>query len=293
MTKRDYAVPIMGHTRLVGLFGWPVEHSVSPPMHNAALNACGLDWAYIPFAVHPGAIREALEGVRALGLRGVNATVPHKQTLLPLVDELTPAARAIQAVNTVIIDDGHITGHNTDARGFLRALADAGFDPVGKRALMLGAGGAARAAAYALSSSGAQLTILNRTAARAEALASDMRAALPGAKIGAGPLTEDEVEASSQGVDLVVNATSLGMWPHVERSPWPELPFPADALLFDMIYNPRQTRLMDTAQRAGARAIDGLRMLVHQGAEAFTLWTGVEAPVDVMLQACIDVLGGR
>lgn len=292
MPTLDYAVPIDGHTRLVGLFGWPVEHSVSPPMHNAAFRVLGLPWCYVPFAVHPDDLAAALAGARALGLRGINATVPHKQALLPLMDALTPAARAIQAVNTVLFEPGRTRGHNTDAEGFARALRDEGLALQGAHALVLGAGGAARAVCYALATAGARVTVLNRTPERATALAASISAEVDGAQLSGGPLNADALRASP-APDLVVNATNVGMWPRVDASPWPDgVPFPRQALAYDLIYNPRETRWMATARAAGARAANGLRMLVHQGAASFTVWTGIEPPTDVMLAACLQALGG-
>ncbi len=294
---------IRGSTQVVGLIGWPVEHSVSPPMHNAAFAELGLDWCYVPLPVHPDRVPEALLGAVALGLRGFNATVPHKEALVPLVDTLTDAARAIGAVNTVLLKDGKAVGHNTDAGGFLRALNDAGFDPQGCSALVLGAGGAARAVVYALATSHARVTILNRTPTKAIALAAEFSPVNPRARLQGGPLDESPIQQASLGVNLVVNTTPLGMWTrssriadaeHDEISPWPEtVPFPREALLMDLIYNPRETPLMRQALQAGARACDGLSMLVHQGAEAFTLWTGQDAPVDVMMAACVAILGGE
>jgi shikimate dehydrogenase len=294
---------IRGSTQIVGLIGWPVEHSVSPPMHNAAFAELGLDWCYVPLPVHPDRVPEALAGAAALGLRGFNATVPHKETLVPLVNTLTDAARAIGAVNTVRFDEGRAMGHNTDAGGFLRALNDAGFAPQGCSALVLGAGGAARAIVYALAASHARVTILNRTPAKATALATEFSPISHRARLQGGPLDEMHIYQDSLGVDLVVNTTPLGMWTrssgaadaeHDETSPWPEaVPFPREALLMDLIYNPRETPLMRQALQAGARACDGLSMLVHQGAEAFTLWTGRDAPVDVMMAACVAILGGE
>ncbi len=281
---------ITGHTQLVGLLGWPVEHSISPPMHNAAFASLGMDWCYLPFAVRPEALAEALPGARALGLRGLNATVPHKQALLSLVDELTPEARAIGAVNTLLFGD-RMVGHNTDAAGFMRALRETGFRPEGCRALVLGAGGAARAVSYGLANAGARITLLNRTPERAIALAADLQAAIPGADVRAAPLPQMQIGLLAAKADLIVNATSVGMWPHTDAMPWPEgLPFPERALLFDLIYNPPETRLMAQARAQGARAENGLMMLVHQGAEAFRLWTGVEPPVDIMQAACLRAI---
>lgn len=274
---------ITGHTRLVGLFGWPVEHSISPAMHNAAFAFLGMDWCYVPFAVRPEALEAAVRGVQALGLCGVNATVPHKQALLSLVDTLTEEAQAIGAVNTLLIGE-RLVGHNTDATGFIRALTETGFAPHGAHALILGAGGAARAIGYALVKHGARLTIVNRTVERAQALAADLQAVQPQTTIQAMPLEEATLQALASRVDLVVNATSVGMWPHEEATPWPEsVPFPPKALLFDLIYNPPITRLMEQARTQGAYAVNGLMMLVHQGAEAFRLWTGVEPPIAVMV----------
>jgi len=285
---------ILGHTKVVGVIGWPIEHSVSPPMHNAAFCALGLDWCYVPFPVQPSRVDGVPVGMRALGIRGLNVTVPHKQALLALVDELTPAARAIGAVNTLYWRDDRLVGHNTDAAGFLRALKEAGFSPEGCAAMVLGAGGAARAVVYALASAGARITILNRTIERAMDLAAEFASVGAGARLEARCLTARDVAAAAPKARLVVQTTPLGMWPQMDKSPWPEgAAFPREALLYDLIYNPRETRLMRQAREAGAQAVDGLGMLVHQGAEAFTLWTGQVPPVDVMYRACTQVLGGE
>ena len=277
---------LSGHTTVVGVIGWPVEHSVSPQMHNAALHALGLDWCYVPFAVRPERLPQAIAGMRALGLRGLNATVPHKQALLSLMDELTPEARAIGAVNTVLMREEGLLGHNTDAQGFLRALREAGFEPQGCSALVLGAGGVARAIVYALLSVGASLMLLNRTLARAEALAREF-SAYGKMLLEAGPLDASTLRRACSRADLIVNATTLGMWPQVETTPWPEEgTFPSDAFCYDVVYNPRETRWLCQARAAGCAAVDGLGMLVHQGAEALELWTGQSAPVQVMRAAC-------
>ncbi len=285
---------LTGHTRIVGVIGWPIEHSVSPPMHNAAFRALGLDWCYVPFPVRPEHVREALMGARALGLKGLNATIPHKQALLSLMDDLTPEARAIGAVNTVILRDERMIGHNTDAAGFLRALREAGFTPEGRFALVLGAGGAARAVVYALCSVGAQVVILNRTVSRARALADAFSQMIPNAHLAADALDQETLARVCRQAQLIVNTTPLGMWPQVDASPWPEeIAFPQQAFLFDLIYNPRETRLMRQARAVGAEAVDGLGMLVHQGAEAFYLWSGVQPPTEVMYAACLKALGGE
>ena len=282
---------LSGRTQIVGVFGWPVEHSVSPPMHNAAFRALGLDWCYIPLPVAPPRLRAAMAGIRALGFRGVNVTVPHKQSVLQLVDELTPEAKVIGAVNTVILSEGHSLGHNTDAQGFLRALREAGFDPQGCSALVLGAGGAARAVVCGLVRQGAHVIVVNRTVERARELVGSFEGTVSARRLDARPLDPSTLEHVARGVDLVVNATPVGMWPQVGRSPWPKgVSFPARAFLFDLIYRPRETCLMRQARRAGARASDGLGMLVHQGAAAFERWTGLDAPVEVMYEACLEAM---
>ena len=285
---------ISGQTQIVGLIGWPVEHSVSPPMHNAAFRALGLDWCYVPLPVAPERVPEAIAGARALGLRGINITVPHKQVALPCVDELTPEARVIGAMNTLIIDGERLIGHNTDAPGFARALGEAGFDPQGCRALVLGAGGAARAIVYALASAGAEITILNRTPVKAHALADEFVAVNAQARLRGVALTSEVLGEVASSAQLVVNTTPLGMWPETDRCPWPARVCPtlSSAFCYDLVYNPRETRLMQLARSAGADASNGLGMLVHQGAESFVRWTGQQPPIDIMYAACEAALGG-
>lgn len=281
---------ITGRTRLAGLVGWPVAHSLSPAMHNAAFQALGLEWAYVPLPTPPDHLAAGIRGAQALGFAGVNVTIPHKQAVMRLVDVVTPAARAIGAVNTLVFHDGAVAGDNTDWLGFLRALGDVGCDPTGMRATVLGAGGAARSIVYALISVGAEVTVYNRDAARAAELASDMRLACPGARLEAHAL--DRLgQTPHDPPELIVNTTSVGMVPRVEQCPWPDsLPIPPASVVYDLVYNPLATRLLKLAKASGARAVDGLGMLVHQGALAFKQWTGVEPPIDVMYTACLEYL---
>jgi shikimate dehydrogenase len=280
-------------TRLVGLIGWPVEHSLSPAMHNAAFAAFGLDWAYVPLPVHPRRVGEAVLGLRALSFAGANVTVPHKQAVIAHLDEVSPDAQTIGAVNTVVVtEDGKLTGHNTDAAGFLRALNEAGFDPASQRCIVLGAGGSARAVVYALATAGARVVVLNRTVARAQTLVRSLLPHLPaGALLASAPLTANDLSAHLDQARLLVNCTSAGMAPHVLRSPLPGgVILPWDMLVYDLVYNPVETLLLKQARSAGARPVGGLGMLVHQGAESFRLWTGREPPIDVMRQACLEEL---
>jgi shikimate dehydrogenase len=291
-----------GHTQLVGLIGWPVEHSLSPAMHNAAFDALGLNWRYVPLPVPPGQVKTAVRGLAALGFRGANVTVPHKQAVMPVLDSIVPNARALGAVNTLVIGrraDGTSTigGYNTDDKGFVGALRQGGFEPEdGGNIVVVGAGGAARAVVFGLLWSGlGEIVVLNRTLERAQALISDLSYHPPfAARLRALPLTPETLVESARAADLLVNATTLGMWPHVEGSIWPaDVPLPAHLTVFDLVYNPLETRLLRQARESGARAVDGLGMLVRQGAIAFEMWTG-EGPVDeiaiLMRTACERVL---
>jgi len=285
---------IDGHTQLVGLIGWPVEHSLSPAMHNAAFEALGLNWCYLPLPVAAGQVETAVRGLAALGFRGANVTVPHKRAVMPPLQVIAPAARALGAVNTLLVDRDEegapaVRGTNTDTRGFIDALRQGGFEPTGRRALVLGAGGAARAVVYGLLEAGvATVDVLNRTPQRAEALVADLASALQaGEKLRPGLLAPDRLVVLAREADLLVNATPVGMWPAVERSIWPpEIDLPATLVVFDLVYNPLETRLLRQARQSGAQPMDGLAMLVGQGALAFELWTGQRAPLDVMRAAC-------
>lgn len=276
---------IDGETQLVGAIGWPIAHSLSPAMHNAAFQALGLNWCYVPLPVRPGQVEAALRGLVALGFRGANVTVPHKQAVIPYLDAVSDDARAIGAVNTLVVKDGRLLGDNTDATGFLVDLRRAGFEPVGRRALVLGAGGGARAVAYALAMAGTDVVVLNRTPSRAETLVRDLAAWVPPVSLRSVPLSRQALSRLAPTADLIVNATSVGMWPDVDTSPWPDdLPIPPGCTVYDLVYRPARTRLLRQAEACGAQGIGGLGMLVHQGALAFEMWTGQDAPVGVMRQ---------
>ncbi len=281
---------IDGKTRLVGLIGWPVEHSLSPRMHNAAFERLSLNWCYVPMPVASERLRDALRGLVCLGFAGVNVTIPHKQAVVACLDEATPEVRYIGAANTIVFQEGRAIGHNTDVYGFLAALREIGFSPQGRRAAVLGAGGAARAVVYALASSGSRVAVLNRSQQRAQALVEDLSAEFPSAALKALPLTVECLEQHAAAADLLVNTTSVGMWPEPDRCPWPEeLALPSHLTVFDLVYSPPETELLKKAVSVGAKSVGGLGMLVHQGAAAFRLWTGREPPVEVMYKACRSV----
>jgi len=286
-------MPIDGQTRLLGIVGWPVEHTLSPAMHNSAFAALGLNSVYLALPVPPEKLEAALLGLAALGFRGANVTVPHKESVMQYLEETTPAAQAMGAVNTILVaEDGRMIGDNTDSAGFLAALHAARFDPRGRRVLVLGAGGAARAVVYALARSGARVTVLNRTLASAAALVLYLAPAVPAGSLSARPLTNDFLAEEATQADLLVNATTVGMWPHDDSSLWPEsLPLPSSLVVCDLVYRPRQTELLRQARQAGAMTIEGMEMLAHQGALAFEMWTGRPAPLEVMRAACQRALG--
>lgn len=278
-------------THRVGLLGWPVEHSVSPAMHNAAFDALGLPWRYTLLPTPPGRIETALTNLRAQGYRGANVTVPHKQAVMPHLDAISDAARAIGAVNTIVVQEDRLIGHNTDGDGFLAALLESGLAPHGRRALVLGAGGAARAIVYALAQSGCEITLHNRTVGRAVQLAHDMQDATAGAPVTWVPVSTALADLDLAQFDLLVNATPVGTWPQSDASPWPEtLPMPPHWTVFDLVYNPADTRLLAQARAAGATAVGGLGMLVYQGVLAFERWTGHAAPIEIMRAAAREAL---
>ena len=267
-------------TQKVGVIGWPVTHSISPAMHNAAFRALGLDWSYELAPIPPDIVRQSLRILRDEGgFIGVNVTVPHKQAVMPYVlpDE---RARAIGAVNT--IDFRSNIGTNTDAVGFIDDLKAHGFELAGMNVLVLGAGGAARAAVYGLALEGAHITIVNRTPQKAQIMLADLQLTAGIKNVEVKTLDE----AAESNPSLIVNCTSVGLWPKVDESPWIDgVPFPKGVTAYDMVYRPQMTRFMQQAEADGGQAIGGLGMLVRQGATAFKIWTGQAAPVDVMYEA--------
>ncbi len=279
---------IGGATHVVGIVGWPVEHSLSPAIHTAAFEASGLDWIYVPLPVPPRALAEALAGLAALGFRGANVTMPHKTETADLVGELSEDARLLRAVNTIVVRGGELEGHNTDAPGFDRFLRrDAGFDPSGTTALIYGAGGAARACALALARAGiAGLTVAARDEARAAPLASIVEG------VGVPIAVVNPREVGGLSADLVINATPVGG--RDAEASHPSLPrLGAGVLVVDLLYDPPTTDLQRRAREAGATALGGLGHLLEQAALSFELWTGSPAPLEAMSAAAIAVLSAR
>jgi shikimate dehydrogenase len=271
---------ITGATRVAGVIGDPVRHSLSPVLHNAAYHALGLDWVYAAFHVPEGAAAEALAGMRALGLVGLSVTMPHKTAVADACDECSPDAAVLRSVNTVTVrPDGSLFGESTDGDGFLRACAEAGHDPAGAAVLVLGAGGAARAVALALGRAGAGVAM---SARRLEA-AEDAAAA-----VGATVRTWDERVMAAAEATIVVNATPLGM--HGDGVPLPAEAVDAGQVVIDLVYHPLETELLHLARERGAATVDGLGMLVHQAALQVERWSGRTAPVAAMRAAVVDHL---
>lgn len=277
-------------TQVYGLIGDPVAHSVSPAMHNAAFQKLGLNCFYAPFRVAPADLAEAVAGLRALNVRGFNVTIPHKVAVMRCLDEVDPLVEDLGAVNCVVNQAGYLKGYNTDAGGFLRALRGAGFELAGKTIAVLGAGGAGRAIAFILADKGADLILLNRHRESAEKLCARLSGRFR-REFRANDLSAASLRESLKEADLVVNATSLGMTPVEDISPVPARLLRKRQTVFDVVYNPLETRLLRDAQKKGARVIGGIEMLVWQGAVAFELWTGRKAPVETMRRAAIQALG--
>jgi len=282
---------ISGKTKICALIGDPVEHTMSPVMHNAAYKKLGLDYVYIPFRVAPEQLAAAVDGLRALNVCGFNVTIPHKVSIIPMLDGLDPLAEKVGAVNTVVNNDGELRGYNTDADGFLKALLEREVEPAGKNVVVLGAGGASRAITYILADRGASLTILNRQMELdwaeniAELISEDF-----GRVVRVLELCNEYLAQALERADILVNATSVGMSPAGDESPVPAELLKDNLIVFDVVYNPVMTRLLGEAKAAGARTIGGIDMLAWQGALAFEKWTGQSAPLDLMRKEAIKML---
>jgi shikimate dehydrogenase len=264
----------------VGAIGWPIEHSLSPAMHNAAFRALGMtDWQYDKLAIPPDVLGHSIKELRNHEWVGINVTVPYKEEMLKYV-VADPLAQMIGAINT--IDFRSNKGTNTDVIGFMDDLAAHDIAVKGERVIVLGAGGAARAVVYGLAQAGAQVAVVNRSAERAQALSRTLLV----------PMTLMTLaDAAEWGASLIVNCTSAGMQPHVDVTPWDEaILLPNGITVYDTIYRPARTKLMAQVETAGGRAIGGAGMLVRQGAAAFKLWTGLEPPIDIMKETLLAAL---
>lgn len=284
-------MPASFRAELVACLGQPVDENPTGVMQEAAFQALGLNWRYLTIEVPPGGLKDAIAGVRAFGMRGINLTIPHKVAVIEYLDELTPEARAIGAVNTVRREGDRLIGENTDGKGFLRGVRlDARVDPKGKRAVVLGAGGAARAIVTELALAGcAEVVVVNRSLERGQTMVADLAA-----KTGGNLRFQawSGIYAVPPGVDMLVNATSIGLFPDVDATPAVDLTGAHEGMLVsDAVFNPPETGLLRLARQRGLPVLDGLSMLVYQGVIGFELWTGHAAPEDVMKTALRQALG--
>jgi shikimate dehydrogenase len=281
-----------GRTRVVGIIGDPVEHSLSPAMHTAAFRRLRLDAVYVPFHVRPEQLEEAMAGLRALGIAGLNVTVPHKEAVVPLLDDLSAEARALGAVNTIVRRGARLLGHNTDSRGFRAALDAARVGVAGRSCLVIGAGGSARAVAAALVGAGCgELTVVNRTPRRAERLRRRIERRR-GQILRVAPWSVLADGGVLGRVDIVVNCTPVGLLAGQALDALAYEATSAACLFVDLVYGAKPTPFLSRARRLGRRTLDGLGMLLHQGALAFSLWTGRDAPLAIMAAALRQALPG-
>jgi shikimate dehydrogenase len=271
---------ISGKTKIAALFGYPVEHTKSPRMQNAAFAAMRIDACYVAFSVPPQYLPGAVEGIRSLGLIGVNLTIPHKEAVLSLLDEIDSEAQFIGAVNTIVNQKGRLSGFNTDGRGFMRSLAESGITVQGKRLLMLGAGGAARAIGFYLAREAASLTIVNRTRSKAELLAADLNSLSQ--IVSVADCTSLDHASFFEEVDIIINTTALGL-KSGDQLPMKVTYLKPHHVVCDLIYH--DTPLLKSAEAKGVKVLNGLGMLLWQGALAFELWTNQKAPVEIMRKA--------
>jgi len=281
---------ISGKTRVYGVIGDPIEHSLSPAMHNAAFNHLKLDFVFLAFRVKAAELEDAVRGMRGLGIHGLNVTMPHKDAVTKYLDEVDATVKFLGSVNTILNDDGRLLGFNTDGVGALRALRDNGVDLNGKKLLLLGAGGAAKAIAHAFAKEVEELYILNRASEKAKDLAEALSRAL-GRKVVGDALSPSAVQRNLRDADVLINATSAGMHPNINQSLVAPQWLKPDLTVMDIVYNPLETKLAKDAKAAGARVVSGVEMLLYQGAASFEIWTGLSAPIEVMRRAALDKLG--
>lgn len=280
---------ISGKTKLIGIFGDPISHSLSPQMHNAAFKELGLDYAYLPFHVKDNQLKNAVESIRALNLRGVNVTVPHKEEVMQYLDELDEQAEHIGSVNTIVNNDGVLTGYNTDGRGYIQSLEEeTGINLKDMDIMIIGAGGSARSIISALiTKEPKEITIVNRTVERAEKLAEEFSKHTTKTKLKALPTSDGLFGHEIEEARLFINATTMGML-DVELPPIPLEHLQPSAIISDIVYSPMNTPMIKEAEAMGFKVHRGLGMLIYQGAIGFELWTGEKPPIDIMKKVALE-----
>lgn len=280
---------ISGKTKVFCVIGDPIEHSLSPVMYNAAFRHLKMDAVYVAFKVEKENLKGALKGMRSLGICGMNVTMPHKTAIINYLDEIEPTAKFVGAVNTVLNKNGKLAGFNTDGVGTIKALKENGVDPKGKKFLLLGAGGAGRAIAFQLAREADELTILNRDPNKAKLLAGMLQKKFKTKVIGNG-LTYNILKERLKKMDVLINATSVGMHPHEDQTLVEKALLRPELVVMDIVYNPVETKLLKDAKSVGAKVIHGIDMLVFQGAASFEVWWNRSAPIGVMSSAIMKKL---
>ncbi len=283
---------ISGKTRVCGVIGDPIGHSLSPTIQNVAFGHLGLDFVFLAFHVKAAELENAMRGMRGLGIHGLNVTMPHKNAVIGCLDEVDFAVRFLDSANTILNRDGKLSGFSTDGVGALKALLENGVDLSGKKVLLLGAGGAAKAIAFALVPEVGELAILNRSAEKAEEL-SETLGHMFNQKVVAGALSPDAIRTNLRDSDVLVNATSAGMKPNLSQSLVAPEWLKSDLAVMDIVYNPIETKLAKDAKAAGAKVVSGVEMLIYQGAASFEIWTGKSAPIEVMRKAALNKLSSK
>jgi shikimate dehydrogenase len=281
---------ISGKTRVCGVIGDPIAHSLSPAIQNAAFNHLKLDFVFLAFHVKADKLENAMHGMRGLGIHGLNVTMPHKSAVTSYLDEVDSAVEFLGSANTILNEDGKLSGFNTDGVGALNALKENNIDLAEKKVLLLGAGGAAKAIAFSFAQEVESICILNRAPEKAAVLADALNRVF-GTKVMGGALSPSAVQESIQDADILVNATSVGMHPNVDQSLVAPRWLKSDLTVMDIVYNPVETKLAKDAKAAGAKVISGVEMLIYQGAASFKIWTGKSAPIEVMKKAALTKLG--
>jgi shikimate dehydrogenase len=281
---------ISGTTKVVGIFGYPVKHSFSPIIHNSAFSFLGLDYVYVPYCIEPENLKYAIKAINLLGIQGVNITIPHKETVMPLLDQISSEAQLIGAVNTIKVNEqNQLVGYNTDGIGFINALlSDLNITVTGKRMLVLGAGGGARAVCIQSAISGIEkIYVMDIDRQKAQKLLTDIKSS--NAKVDTEGIEPHQIQSILAKVDILVNATPIGMQSDDTLLIDPEWLFP-ELKVFDLIYNPLETKLVRIAKEHGCLAANGLNMLIQQGAASFEIWTGIKPPVEIMRHAIVEYL---
>ena len=279
-----------GKTKIFCLVGYPVEHSMSPTMWNPALQDLGLDYVYVAFNVHPDHLEKAVQGIRVLDIKGINVTIPHKETIIKYLDEIDPIAEKMAAVNTIKNDEGLLKGTNTDAGGAKKSLIDSGCEISGKNVLMVGSGGVTRAISFILAEDVGRMVLTDIVEDKAKKLAAEVKEKT-GANVEGKVSNENMLKQEIEKTDILINCTPIGMYPKINMTPVPKSLLHSELFVFDVIYNPLKTQLMKDATEIGCRTLGGLDTLVNQGVLAFEWWTGKSPNSTLMKNKIIDFLG--